>query len=387
MSNERVPHQSTSPVTIPESTCNTIPNVNTVNVETASNVSDNNTPIQNCPESISYAKAVKVVSFNGPGPNLPKGAPINPSTSTSPPIASTSNFTSPENSKNAEILLIVPNDNIDKTAGNMDTVKNIVENKLKDTQVEFIKTNQKSMKIVVGFKTTALRDIGKDKIDSDSQLDSFHYHTKSGSKMLPKIYLSNVLEDVLCDVSGLQGDNSPNALRAAEKTTIVNKILAKNPCVSELSNIGHTLEVVYINKNNSSKQISIGLKVSPAIRLAIMDNQEGNLYLGNSRYQIKDRYHIKYCFHCQIIGHISTDCPNKNAGSVCMYCMGKHRSSTCSTKDDERMHCCARCLASYQANDAENYKSHNASDSKCPVMLREIERLKGNTELMSKNVM
>ena len=51
------------------------------------------------------------------------------------------------------------------------------------------------------------------------------------------------------------------------------------------------------------------------------------------------------------------------------------------------MHCCARCLASNQANDAENYKSHNASDSKCPVMLREIERLKGNTELMSKNVM
>ena len=70
------------------------------------------------------------------------------------------------------------------------------------TLVEFIKTNQKSMKIVVGFKTKALRDMGKDKIDSDSQLDSFHYHTKSGSKMLPKIYLSNVLEDVLCDVSG-----------------------------------------------------------------------------------------------------------------------------------------------------------------------------------------
>ena len=46
LSNERVPHQSTSPVTISESTCNTIPNVNTVNVEAASNVSDNNTPIK-----------------------------------------------------------------------------------------------------------------------------------------------------------------------------------------------------------------------------------------------------------------------------------------------------------------------------------------------------
>ena len=38
----------------------------------------------------------------------------------------------------------------------MDTVKKIVENKSKDTQVESIKTN---MKIVVVFKTKALRDI------------------------------------------------------------------------------------------------------------------------------------------------------------------------------------------------------------------------------------
>ena len=50
-------------------------------------------------------------------------------------------------------------------------------------------------------------------------------------------------------------------------------------------------------------------------------------------------------------------------------------------------HCCARCLASTQADDAENYQSHNASDPKCPVMLKEIDRLKENTEMSSKNVM
>ena len=54
LSNGRIPQQSTSPVTIPESTCNTLSNVSTVNVEAASNASDNNTPIQNClsPDSI-----------------------------------------------------------------------------------------------------------------------------------------------------------------------------------------------------------------------------------------------------------------------------------------------------------------------------------------------
>ena len=88
-----------------------------------------------------------------------------------------------------------------------------------------------------------------------------------------------------------------------------------------------------------------------------------------------------------MIGHISTDCPNKNTDGVCMYCMGKHRSSSCQLKYEQSNHCCARCLASSQGNDADNYKSHNAGDNKCPVMLREINRLKDNTDLWSKNVM
>ena len=291
---------------------------------------------------------------------------------------------STRSTKSSEILLVVPNENESKTDDNMHIVKKIVENKLKDTQVEFVKTNPKSMKVIIGFKSKVLRDEGKDIIDSSGGLDSLKYHTKSGSKMLPKLYLSNVSEEILSDVDK-SGDS--NVTRTAEKNAIIHRVLAKNPCVADLHSIGHTLEVVYINKNVSAKHISIGLKVSPAIRLAIMNIQEGNLYLGNSRYQIKDRYHVKYCYHCQVIGHISTDCPNKNVDPVCLYCMGKHRSSSCNSKDNRSRHCCARCLASTQADDAENYQSHNASDPKCPVMLREIDRLKENTEMSSKNVM
>ena len=289
-----------------------------------------------------------------------------------------------QNSKNNEILLLVPNDNKSKAGDKMNHVKKAVEAKLKDTQVEFIKTNPKSMKVIIGFKNKAVRDQIKDEIDSSCCLDIFQYHTKSGSKMLPKIYLHNVLEEILDNV-----DRSvdTSTIRENEKKVIVSKILAKNPCIVDLHDAGHTIDVVYINKNMNTKLLSIGLKVSPAIRLAIIDTQGGNLYLGNSRYQFKDRYHVKHCYHCQMIGHISTDCPHKNGDAVCMYCMGKHRSSSCNFKENEAKYCCARCLASSQANDAENYKSHNASNAKCPVTLREIERLKENTELLSKNVM
>ena len=295
-----------------------------------------------------------------------------------------SNVASSEKSKSSEILLVVPDDNENKTTENMNAVKKMVENKLKDTQVEFVKTNPKSMKVVIGFKSKALRDEGKDKIDSSGTLVNFHYHTKSGSKMLPKIYLPNILEDVL---DGVDRSGDSNLTRTREKHAIIEKVLAKNPCVADLHNSGHTLEVVYVNKNAATQHVSIALKVSPAIRLVILSNQEGNLYLGNSRYKIKDRYHVKQCYHCQMIGHISTECPNKNKDATCMYCMGKHRSSTCRSKDNQSNQCCARCLASSLANDAENYKSHNAGDSDCPVMIREIARLKENTELLSKNVM
>ena len=288
------------------------------------------------------------------------------------------------NAKNTEILLLVPNENVSRAADKMASVKKIAENRLKETQVEFVKTNPKSMKIVIGFKSKQLRDKGKDEIDSCGSLDSFSYHTKSGSKMLPKIYLSNVSEDIISEVdTSLNGTERRNS----EKTAIISKILAKNPEVEELNSAGHTLEVVYLNKNATSKTISIGLKVSPAIRQTLLQTQQGNMYLGNSRYKIKDRYHVKSCYHCQLVGHISTDCPSKDTDSVCLYCMGKHRSSSCFHKDDTTKHCCARCLASSQADDAENYKSHNAGDPTCPVALREIERLKGNTELMSKNIM
>ena len=283
-----------------------------------------------------------------------------------------------------EAIILSPQNEGYKTLENMNKVKKEVEKILKDTQVEFVRTKPNSMNIIVGFKNADLRNTSIAAIESTAVLNDSGYLARCSNKMLPKISLFNIPEEVLDDVDRT---GNTSQVRASKKQAIVDKILAKNPGVARLKNMGHTLEVVYINCNDETKLMTVGLKVSPAIRCIIDEQQQGNVYLGNGRYRYKDRFYIKHCFHCQMIGHVSNDCPDKDKASVCMYCMGRHRSSNCSLKSDDSQFHCARCIASPHSTEAENGNNHYAGDRKCPSMLREIERLKSNTEFQSKNVM
>ncbi len=90
-----------------------------------------------------------------------------------------------------------------------------------------------------------------------------------------------------------------------------------------------------------------------------------------------------------MIGHTSTDCSAAKLSKppICMYCMGKHRSSSCQNKRNKSVHVCAKCVASPHKDDAENAKTHNAGSPDCPVVIREMKRLAANTDFISKNVM
>ena len=164
----------------------------------------------------------------------------------------------------------------------------------------------------------------------------------------------------------------------------------------QLHSEGHSLSVVYIDKvqrqrtNQSVEKFAIGLKVSPSIHIALSEDQQGMVYLGNRRYWFTDPYYMKQCYHCQLLGYTSGDCPDAKAKNsylhALFYCMGKHRSSFCTNKINKAVHCCGRCLASKVNDDAENFKSHNAGLPQCPVIAREAKQLSENTELMSKNV-
>ena len=148
------------------------------------------------------------------------------------------------------------------------------------------------------------------------------------------------------------------------------------------------MKVVFIQRGLVGRHnLTIGLKVSPAIRSALWDTQRGAVYLGNNSYPFSDRFHIRQCYHCQLLNHVSDDCPHKSTSPVCLYCMGSHNSRNCMVKHDTSKHCCAKCSASDVHAFSLNYRTHNSSSSDCPIYQRELQRVQNMTDFTSKNIM
>ena len=286
--------------------------------------------------------------------------------------------------KSREVLVLTPIVAENTSQVSVEKVKKMVTSTLKNVQVSYINVNDKSGRISVAFPDTATRDTGAKSINEKGKLSSLGYSSRNATKMLPKITLNNVSSDLLDEII-IEGKNT-DQIRNLEKQLIIDSILEKNPCIKTLVDEGHTLSVVFLSKSAVGSNLTIGLKVSPAIRSTILDIQRGAIYLSNNSYPFKDRFYFKQ-LNCQLIGHTSLDCPDNTKLPVCLYCMGGHKSSGCSLKNKASEHCCAKCLSSNHSNDAENYTSHNSASDNCPVVLHELKRLANNTELISKNVM
>ena len=296
-----------------------------------------------------------------------------------------------------EVLVLSPTEdhissmNIEK----MNKVKKLVEKKLKNCQVVSISCNEKNKKVSLSFPNCDVREKAATLINADDSLNSFGYQSTNAKKMLPKVTIQGVSSEILRDIDVSGAGNDEQKIRDLEKHEIVMKIVEKNPGIKELYDQGHTLSVVYLQKNQRNfnnrdvTEISVGIKVSPRIHQVIFGQQQGAIYLGFKRYSVSNRFYVKTCYHCQMVGHTSKDCKEVELGNspTCMYCTGKHRSSSCTNKKKTDIHVCARCLASPHGKDAETAKTHNAASPECPILVREAARLAANTDFKSKNVM
>ncbi len=269
------------------------------------------------------------------------------------------------------------------------TVAKRVKNKLKNVDVAFTAGNDNSKTISLGFPDTQSRDKGIAAINEDNFLSSIGYESKNATKMLPKITVHNVRNDVFDVLNDTDlKDYDTNQLRELKKKTLKDIILSKNTGIQPLVDTGHTFEVIYLNESKfGSKKLTIGIKVSPAIRKAILEKQRGCIYIEGQSYKISDRFHVKDCYHCQHLGHISTDCPNKLNAPTCMFCSKAHRTSDCRVKQDYSAHCCVKCLNSKVSIEQVNYRTHNSGSPFCPVVERERQRLAAMTDMTSKNVL
>ena len=296
-----------------------------------------------------------------------------------------------------EVLVLSPTeDHISSmNTEKMNKVKQLVEKKLKNCQVVSISCNEKNKKVSLSFPNCEVRDKAATLINADELLSSFGYQSANAKKMLPKVTIQGVSSEILKDINVSDAGNDEHKIRDLEKQEIVMKIVEKNPGIKELFDQGHTLSVVYLQKthrnfnNRDVTEITVGIKVSPRIHQVIFGQQQGAIYLGFKRYSVSNRFYVKTCYHCQMVGHTSNDCKEAELGNspTCMYCTGKHRSSSCTNKKKTDIHACARCLASPHGKDAETAKTHNAASPECPILVREAARLAANTDFKSKNVM
>ena len=282
-------------------------------------------------------------------------------------------------SKSSVLIVSPPEDVTNDTA---ESVCNNVCEKLSSVKTDFIKVNKSNNSIAIGFPDSEAREDATHMID---EVASHGYTLREAKKMLPKLTIENVHKDDA--FRGLTADNE-DQLRDKFRSQLKPSILSKNEGIRKLVEAGHTLEIVYMSRfTESERYFSFALKVSPAVRSCIMNDQGRALYFGNTCHPVSDRVHVVSCYHCQGVGHTSAKCPTKDEDPTCFRCSGNHLSKECRNKSKNEAKCCSRCKDSKNPSERAQHKSHNAASMECPVIRREIQRLMMNTEYDSKNVM
>lgn len=165
-------------------------------------------------------------------------------------------------------------------------------------------------------------------------------------------------------------------------SVLKNEILEKNSTIKHLvENEKKTLDVIFINDETNLNHCYAVMKVDNDIKNAI-SAQGMNIYIGLSRCNVSDRYHLVQCFSCQNFGHRknSDKCPLFNTNrSICLYCAGEHASKTCPMKKQKDKFKCSNCAASTDTAVRENCMGHSTTDRNCPVLQHALKMLMNRT--------
>ena len=160
-------------------------------------------------------------------------------------------------------------------------------------------------------------------------------------------------------------------------------IVEKNKDVKELlqANEKSKLSVLFVDRKYKNAVI----KVTPDVRSVLI--RRTRIYVGMESLYISDHYHVDQCFACQGFGHRqdSDFCPKKEGTPVCMYCAGAHRSSECAHKKSFQSHKCINCFKSNVTQIRFHAHDHVAGSRKCPMFLRELDKVKSRTCFDTKN--
>ena len=207
---------------------------------------------------------------------------------------------------------------------------------------------------MIEFKTREDMEEASRSLESNYRVTT---RTAVDKKLDPKITISNLDSDVTAD-------------------TLKDDIITKNENIKALVDSGETFERIFFDP----KERFAVMKVSPNIREVLKKNGD-KICIGLQMHTVKDRFHVVQCFHCQGFGHKFDNCKHKDDDPVCFYCAGSHKSKECTFKKDRKDNKikCANCAQSKIKSERESCKSHKASDTLCPIFVKEKERMMDRT--------
>ena len=291
--------------------------------------------------------------------------------------------------KPTEIMVLKRNTSSSSTADPSQSkkIKEMVYSCLSEVEMCFMKLNETSGKISIGFPNLENKTKAEECL-TELNLEAKGYSASTKNIHLPRLTVTQIPIETI-DLSGEFGPeldseaskhNNLSVQRQYEKDIVKKCILQKSSELANLCNLGHTFDIVFLKKLND--YLNIGIKVSPTIREWILNR--GFLFIGNSCCPVIDRLVVKQCYHCQQIGHVSSRCPSKSQNPTCLYCMEEHRSSTCPTKMDPSTFRCCNCSnhTLYSKN-----VGHTSNSYDCPLIQKELIRLQQHIDYTSKNVM
>ena len=190
--------------------------------------------------------------------------------------------------------------------------------------------------------------------------------SKSPPILLPKVCINNMDTQEITSLEVLK-----------------DKILQKNLLISQKlkDDTSSKLDVLFIDKKRN-KAI---LKVTHDIHEIIMRTQR--IFINLESHYVSDSYHVEQCYHCQGFGHRSTSdrCPKKNLESVCLFCVGSHKSLNCNHKNNKTKQKCSNCNKSNINDIKSSAKTHNAISKNCPMYKKEVDLIKTKTSYDPKN--
>ena len=255
-----------------------------------------------------------------------------------------------------------------------------IENALKKVPVNFLRHNKKSRKIVISFPSSIAKENGKSMLATTMEVSTHKILVQDAKKMLPKITVNNIPNSLLSPLHDDKASLTPEEYRTKVKELLEARFLEKNSeLLNSVSNQGQMFKIVFVKTGKDST--TVGIKVSSSIRDLLINQKR--IYIGNTSCNVSDRFDVRQCFRCQQVGHISSQCREKDP--VCMYCSATHQTGHCPDKFNTPSHRCVNCSHSGNPALQNSCHTHHSGSDSCPIIVTEKQNIRNRTEY-SKNM-